>query len=100
DDIGHAEALEHRAHRATGDDAGAGRSRTHVHVSGAETAETVVMQGPPFLERNADHLLLGRSGRLGDGFRHFACLAVAEAYPTLAVADHDERRKTEALAAL
>ena len=39
-------------------------------------------------------------GRLADRFRHFARLAVAETDPALLVADHDQRRKAEALAAL
>ena len=39
-------------------------------------------------------------GRLADRLRHFACLAVAETDASLLVADHDQRRKAEALAAL
>src|SRR3546814_11032422 len=60
----------------------------------------IMVQRPALAQRNADHRLLGRCGRLGDGFRHFARLAVAEADPALAVADHHKRRKAEALAAL
>src|SRR3546814_14768481 len=59
-----------------------------------------MVQRPALAQRNADHRLLGRCGRLGDGFRHFARLAVAEADPALAVADHHKRRKAAALPAL
>src|SRR3712207_7794618 len=59
-----------------------------------------MVQRPPLAERNADHGLLGRRGRLGDRLRHLAGLAVAEARAALAVADDDERREAEALAAL
>src|SRR5690606_25369917 len=98
--VRHAQAFEHRAHRAAGDDAGAGRRRAHVDLAGAEAAVDVVMQRTAFLQRNADHLLLGRSRGLGDRFRHFARLAVAEADTALAITDHDQRREAEALAAL
>src|SRR5689334_8935670 len=59
-----------------------------------------MMQSAAVAQRNADHRLLRRSSRLADRFRHFAGLAVAEASAALAVADHHERRETEALAAL
>src|SRR5690606_24081905 len=100
DDVGHAEALEHRAHRAAGDDAGTRRRRTQVDLAGTEVALAVVMQRAPFLERHADHLLLGRCGRLGNRLGYLAGLAVAEADAALAVADHDQRGEAEALAAL
>src|SRR3546814_19034789 len=59
-----------------------------------------VMQRAAFLERYTDHLLARRSSRLGDRFRHFARLAVSEADPARAIADHDQPRTAEALAAL
>jgi hypothetical protein len=70
------------------------------HATGTEMAEAVMMQRAAFLERDADHRLLGSCRRLRDGFRHFARLAMAEADPALAVADDDECREAEALAAL
>src|SRR5688572_27580919 len=63
-------------------------------------AEAVMMQRPALAQRHADHRLLGRRGRLGDRLGHLARLAVAEAGPALAVADHDQGREAEALAAL
>ena len=59
-----------------------------------------MVQRPALAQRHADHRLLGRRGRLGDRLGHLARLAVAEAGPALAVADHDQRREAEALAAL
>ena len=63
-------------------------------------ALAIMMQRAAFLERNANHLLLGSSSCLGDRLGHFACLAMAETDPALAIANHDQRSKTEALAAL
>src|SRR3569623_2236853 len=97
---GDAQALEHGAHRTAGDDAGALRRRAQRHATGTEMPVAVVMQRAAFLERNANHRLLGSGGRLGDRFRHFARLAMPEADPALAVADDDERGEPEALAAL
>lgn len=104
DRLGHhvvnAQAFEDGAHRTAGDDAGTGRCRTDVDLARTETALAVVVEGAAFLQRNADHLLLGRGSRLGDGLGHFACLAMTEADATLAVAHHDQSCKAEALAAL
>ena len=58
------------------------------------------MQRAAFAQRHADQVALGGFGRLADRFRHFARLAVAEADAALLVADHDQRGKAEALAAL
>jgi hypothetical protein len=60
----------------------------------------IMVQGAAVAQGNADHGLLGRRSRLADGLGNFAGLAVAEARTTLAVADHDQSRKAEALAAL
>src|SRR4051794_35913885 len=59
-----------------------------------------MVQRAAVLERDADHRLLGGCRRLGDGFRHFARLAMTEANTACTVAHDDERRKAEALAAL
>src|SRR5207244_9142328 len=50
--------------------------------------------------RDPRQVALGRLGRLADRFRHFARLAMTEARAALLVANHDQRRKAEALAAL
>jgi hypothetical protein len=62
--------------------------------------KAIMMQRAAFLQRHAHHRLLGGSGCLADGFRNFARLAMAKADTALAIADHHECRKAEALAAL
>ena len=100
DDVAHAERFEHGAHRAAGDDAGTGRSRTHDNLARSVMAARLVMQRTAVLQRHADQRALGGVGRLADRFRHFAGLAMAEADATALIADDDERRKTETTAAL
>jgi hypothetical protein len=95
-----AEHLEDGTHRAAGDDAGAGGRRAHHDLAGAVAAGHVVVQRPALAQRHADHLALGLLGRLADRLGHLAGLALAVADATLLVADHDERREAEALAAL
>src|SRR5207302_433532 len=51
-------------------------------------------------QRHADHRLLGFLGRLADGFRHFARLAVTEAHTALLVADDHQGGEGEPAAAL
>ena len=100
DHVLHAERLEHGAHRAAGDDAGALRRRAQHDLAGAVTAVDVVMQRAALAQRDADHRALGGIGRLADRLRHLAGLAVAEADAALLVADDDEGREAEATAAL
>src|SRR4051794_17333876 len=59
-----------------------------------------MMQRAAIAQRNADHRLLRRGGRLADRLGNLSRLAMTETSATLAVADHDQRRKAEALAAL
>jgi hypothetical protein len=59
-----------------------------------------MVQRAAFAQRHADHVALGAFGRLADGFRHFARLAVTEADTALLVADDNERGETEAAATL
>jgi hypothetical protein len=59
-----------------------------------------MVQGAARAKRHEDHVALGAFGRLADGFRHFACLAMTEADAALLVADNDEGCKTETAAAL
>src|SRR6185369_1540551 len=99
-DVGDAEALEDRTHRAAGNDPGSGRSRADRYPARTEMAEAVVVKRTPVAQRNADHRLLRRGSRLADRFGNLTGLAVAEARAALAVADHHERGKAEALAAL
>src|SRR3546814_11177736 len=63
-------------------------------------AAAVVVQRAAVAQRNADHRLLRRGGRLRNRLGNLTRLAVAETGPALAVADDDERVEAEALAAL
>src|SRR4029078_12137167 len=63
-------------------------------------AEPVVVERAAVAQRNADHRLLRRGGRLRNRFRNLTSLAVAEAGAPLVVAAAHERREAEALAAL
>src|SRR5262245_33412381 len=59
-----------------------------------------MMQRATFAQRHSDEPALGRVGGLADGLWNLARLAVAEADPSLLVAHHHERRKTETASAL
>src|SRR5690606_32567903 len=100
DHVLNAQGFEHGAHRTAGDHAGARRGRAHHDLAGAPTALAVVVQGAALAERHADHGLLGFLGRLADGFRHLARLAVTEADAALAVADDHQGREREPAPAL
>src|SRR5262245_63417040 len=63
-------------------------------------AGNVVMERAALAQRHPDQVALGGVGGLADRLRHLARLAVAEADPALLVADHHQRRKAEAAAAL
>src|SRR6202020_155187 len=100
DDVVHAKRLEDGAHRAAGDDAGAGWRRAQHDAARAVTAVDVVMQRTAFAQRHPHDAALRGLGRLANGLRHLARLAMAEADPSLLVADDDKRGEAEATAAL
>ena len=58
------------------------------------------MQGAAIAQRHAQQIALGGFRRLADRFGHLTGLAVAETNSALQIANHDERGKSEALAAL
>src|SRR5216684_1567 len=95
-----AKGLEHRAHRTAGDDAGTRRCSAQVNPPRAVTAGDIVMQRTAFAQCDAGQVAFRRLGCLADGFGNFARLAVAESDPALLIADDDQGRKAEALAAL
>ena len=64
------------------------------------TPGNIVMQRTAIAQRDSGQRALGGFRRLADGFRHFARLAMAETDPALLIANNDECRETEALAAL
>src|SRR5581483_9255771 len=82
------------------DDARARGRRAQHHLAGAVAAFRVVVQRAPLAQRHADEAAAGCIRRLADRLRHLARLAVAEADAALLVADDDQRREAEALAAL
>src|SRR6185437_11105791 len=98
-DVLHAQRLEDGAHRAAGDDAGAGRGGAQDDLAGAIAADDVVMERAPFAQRHAHHAAARLVGRIADRLGHFARLARAIADTALAVADDDDRGKAEAPAA-
>ena len=92
-------ALQHGAHRATGDDAGTGAGRLEQHDAGRRLALDRVRdrRGDP---RHPEEVLLGLLDALGDRRGHLLGLAVADADLAVAVADDDERGEAEAPTAL
>src|SRR3954452_12018424 len=99
-DVLHAERLEDRAHRAAGDDAGAGFGRPNDYLAGSIAVGDVVVQGAPLAQRHSDHAAPCLLGRLADRLRHLARLAGAVADPAFLVADDDERGEAEPPTAL
>src|SRR5690606_20127534 len=91
--------LEHRTHRAAGDDAGAFGCRGDEDLGGAVATDHPVVDGP-VAQGHLDHLAAGPVHRLLHGPRHLARLALAHADASVAIADHRQRRETEDPAAL
>src|ERR1700730_18131319 len=89
-----------RESRPARDDAGTGGSSAQIDAARTVAAGDIVVQRAAFAQCDARQVALGRLGRLADRLGNFARLAVAESDPALLVADHDQRRKAEALAAL
>jgi hypothetical protein len=92
-------ALEHGAHRATGDDAGTGAGRLEQHDTGRRLALDRVRDGRGDA-RHAEEVLLGLLHALGDGGRHLLGLAVADPDRAVAVTHDDQRGEAEAPTAL
>src|ERR1700689_4431480 len=99
-DVLHAQRFEHRAHRTTGDNAGAGRRGTQEDLAGAVATGDIVMQRASLAQRHAGKPALGGVGRLTDGFRHLACFSVTEPDAAFLVADDDQSGEAEAPTAL
>src|SRR5450432_2111267 len=97
--IAHTGALEHRAHTASGDHAGAVRGRLHVDPRGSMTPFDSVEQRI-VLQRHRNQALARLHHGLRDRDRHFTRLAVTEADAAGAVAHDRERGEAELLAAL
>ena len=94
-----ARALQHGAHRATGDDAGTGAGRLEQH----DTGRVLTLHGVRDGARDAGHaeeVLLGLLDALGDGRGHLLGLAVTDAHHAVGVAHHDQRGEAEPAATL
>src|SRR5688500_7377291 len=98
-DVADPRALHDRAHRATGDHAGAGRRRLHQHRAGAVLADDLVRDRAA-RQRHRHHAAARRVHGLAHRLRHLVRLARREADAALPVADSDERVEREAPAAL
>src|SRR5579864_3891037 len=86
--------LDHSAHRAARDDAGARRRGLEHDAGGAPLqAHLVRDRGPD--HRDRDHVALGDLHALADGLGHLAGLADACADAPVHVADHDQRAERE-----
>ena len=92
-------ALEHRAHRATGDHTGTGSGRTQQDDAGRLLALDRVRDGA-LDAGDAEEVLLGLLDTLGDRRGHLLGLAVADADHAVAVADDHEGGEAEATTTL
>src|SRR6185503_15965698 len=72
----------------------------HHDTARAEAALLVVVKRAALAQRDADHVALGLIGGLPDRLRHFAGFPGTVSDLALLVADDDDRREAEALAAL
>src|SRR3712207_4308376 len=92
-------ALEHGAHRATGDDTGTGAGRLEQHDARRGLTLHRVRDGAGDA-RHLVEVLLGLLDALGDRRGHLLGLAVADAHGAVTVADDHQRGEAEAPTAL
>src|SRR5829696_7294723 len=92
-------ALQHGAHRTTGDDTGTGARRLEQHDAGRGLALHRV-RDRALDERHLEEVLLGLLDALGDRRGHLLGLAVTDPDGAVAVAHHDQRGEAEPAAAL
>src|SRR5881396_1586322 len=99
EDVAHACALEHGAHRATRDHAGPGGGGLEQHPARAVVADDLVRDRPAG-ERDLHHVAARALHRLAHRLADLVRLARGDADVTLAVADGDEGVEAEAPSAL
>src|SRR6266567_4617485 len=99
EDVAHTGALEHRAHRPTGDDAGSGRGGFQKHAPGAVVPDNFMRDGRA-RERDLDQAAAGSLDGLAHRLAHLVRLTGGDPDASLPVAHGDERVEAEAPAAL
>src|SRR6266699_1519476 len=99
EDVAHPGTLQHRAHRAAGDDPGPGRGGLQEHAPGAVVTDDFVRDGRA-RERDLDQATAGGFDRLAHRLAHLVRLAGGDPDAPLPVAHRDERVEAEAPAAL
>src|SRR2546422_1233153 len=99
EDVAHAGTLQHRAHRAAGDDPGPGRGRLQEHAPRTVVTDDFVRDGRA-RERDLDQATAGGFDRLAHRLAHLVRLAGGDPDAPLPVAHRDERVEAEAPAAL
>src|SRR6185503_16536098 len=93
-DVGHAGAIEHRAHRTAGDDAGTTGGGLQQHPARAMLAHDLVRDSGAFA-RYVDHRATGGVHRLADRLRDFVGLPGGHPDVALAVTHRDQRVEGE-----
>src|SRR6185437_2889500 len=99
EDVAHTGTLQHRAHRAAGDDPRPGRGGLQEHAPSAVVTDDFMRDGRA-RERDLDQAAAGGFDRLAHGLAHLVCLAGGDPDAALPVAHRDERVEAEAPAAL
>src|SRR6267378_508325 len=99
EDVAHAGALQHRAHRAAGDDAGPGRGGLQKYAPGAVVTDDFMRDGRA-RERDLDQAAAGGFDRLAHRLAHLVRLAGGDPDPALPVAHRDECIEAEPPATL
>src|SRR2546421_7053834 len=99
EDVAHAGALQHRAHRAAGDDARSGRGGLQEHAPGAVVTDDFMRNGRA-RERHLDHAAAGGFDGLAHRLAHLVRLTGGDADAPLPVAHGDQRVEAEAPATL
>src|SRR5277367_3049922 len=98
-DVANTGQLDHGAHTARRDDAGAFGGRAQHDASRAETSDDFVRNGA-VLNRHADQAFLGAIDALANRLGHFVGFAEAESDQAVMIARNHQRAEAEAASAL
>src|SRR2546426_477005 len=94
EDVAHAGTLQHRAHRAAGDDPGPGRGRLQEHAPRAVVTDDFVRDGRA-RERDLDQATAGGFDRLAHRLAHLVRLAGGDPDAPLPLPPHSRLRHPE-----